>query len=96
MKSILFIINNLGGGGAEKVLVDILNNFDYSTYSIDLLLLSEEGVYLNKINKNVKINSIVPKNKFKNKFINNIYRSISYRMYKYFPSISCRLAIRKK
>ena len=96
MKSILFIINNLGGGGAEKVLVDILNNFDYSMYSIDLLLLSEEGVYLNKINKNVKINSIVPKNKFKNKYINKIYRSMSYRMYKYFPSISCRLAIRKK
>jgi len=54
MKQILFIHNNLQGGGAEKVLIDILNNFDYTKYEVSLLLLYNNGVYHNRIPKNVK------------------------------------------
>ena len=42
-------------GGAEKVLVDILDNFDYKKYQVDLLLYNYEGELLNQINTNVKI-----------------------------------------
>lgn len=35
MKKYLFIDGPLGGGGAERVLIDILRNFDYSQYSVD-------------------------------------------------------------
>ena len=31
-------MQSLYDGGAEKLLVDMLNNFDYSKYDIDLLL----------------------------------------------------------
>ena len=37
-KRILFVMQSLYDGGAEKLLVDMLNNFDYSKYDIDLLL----------------------------------------------------------
>ena len=31
MKKILFIINSLGGGGAEKALIEFLRHIDYTT-----------------------------------------------------------------
>ena len=37
-KEILFIIENLRGGGAEKVLLDLLRRFDYSLYHVSLLI----------------------------------------------------------
>ena len=46
---------NLTGGGAEKVLVDVLQNFDYSRYDVELALVVEEGVYLHDVPSNVKI-----------------------------------------
>lgn len=49
-------MESLVGGGAEKVLVDILQNFDFDHYSVDLLLLTRKGIYLNSIPKEVKVN----------------------------------------
>lgn len=48
-KKILFINNNLGGGGAERNLIDILRNFDYDRYDVDLALVSGTGVYMEDI-----------------------------------------------
>lgn len=42
---ILFCIDTLGGGGAEKLLIDILKRFDYDKYAVDLLVLFEKGIY---------------------------------------------------
>lgn len=55
MKKILFVIDNLEGGGAEKVLVDLVNNLDSSKYSIDLFLLEKKGPYLERVNNNIKV-----------------------------------------
>ena len=44
MKKILFVIDSLGCGGAEKSLVTLLNTFDYSKANIDLLLFKRGGV----------------------------------------------------
>ena len=66
-KSILFIIPHLNGGGAEKVLVDILNNFDYDKYDVDLLVFFEEGVYIKYIPNNVNVKFLINKVKFINK-----------------------------
>lgn len=54
-KKLLFIIISLDGGGAEKVLIDILRNFDYSKYTIDLCLISRGGVYISEVPSHVKI-----------------------------------------
>ena len=55
MKRILFIMHSMPIGGAEKVLIDILDNIDYTAYDIDLLLYTNEGELLPKVNKNVRI-----------------------------------------
>lgn len=58
-KKILFIINSLEGGGAEKVLVDMLNHFDYSGFDVELLLLRKIGIYLKDVPQ-IKIRYIFP------------------------------------
>lgn len=60
-KKILFIINSLGGGGAEKVLIDMLNNFDYTRFDVELLLIWKEGVYLQDVPKEVKVKCVYSK-----------------------------------
>lgn len=54
-KKIMFMLPALLGGGAEKVLVDILKNFDYDSYEITLLLEYKDGVYLSDVPKEVRI-----------------------------------------
>lgn len=55
MKRLLIIHESLGSGGAERVLCNILNRFDYINYDVTLLLWHKSGFYLNKIPDNVKI-----------------------------------------
>jgi len=54
-QKILIIHETLCGGGAEKVLMDILDNFDFSRYEVDLLLWEAVGLYLPFIPSNVNI-----------------------------------------
>ena len=49
MKNILFFIESLSGGGAEKVLVTLLNHLDYSKHRITLLTLVDTGILKKKI-----------------------------------------------
>lgn len=44
MKKILFMIPNLMHGGAEKVLVNLLNNMDIREFDITLMTLFDDGV----------------------------------------------------
>lgn len=51
MKKVLFFIHDLCGGGAERVLVNLVNNMDYSQFDITVMTLFDTGVnkqYLNK------------------------------------------------
>lgn len=61
-KRILFIMPSLPGGGAEKVLIDILKNFDYRLYEVTLFLEYREGIYLNNVPDEVRILSLHPRN----------------------------------
>lgn len=60
-------------GGAEKVLIDILKNFDYSKYDVSLLLETEDGPYIDDIPKQVRLMSIHKKNLW----IERLYRYLS-------------------
>lgn len=58
MKKILFMANSLGGGGAEKALIDLLHHFDYSRYNVSLCLVFNEGCYLQDVPPEVKVFSL--------------------------------------
>lgn len=54
-KKILFIMPALPGGGAEKVLIDILKRIDREVFSLSLLLLYREDYYTSKIPDDVEV-----------------------------------------
>lgn len=54
-KKILFVINSLDCGGAEKSLVSMLNAFDYKKYEVHLQMFRLEGMFLNMLPKEVYI-----------------------------------------
>lgn len=67
MKSILFIIPTLSGGGAEKVLVNLVNELSYK-YSITILTLFDVGINKFHLSKRIKYKYI-----FRYEFRGNIY-----------------------
>lgn len=54
-KKLLFVIPNLGAGGAEKSLVNLLNELDYSLYDVDLFLFSRTGLFYHQLPPQVNI-----------------------------------------
>ncbi len=48
-KEILFIVSDMESGGFQKSLISLLQCFDYDKYSVDLLILSPQGIFMNQI-----------------------------------------------
>lgn len=55
MKSLLIITTKLDAGGAERSLINFLNSYDRSRYTVDLLLLKREGAFLKYVPEDVRI-----------------------------------------
>ncbi|MYL30779.1 glycosyltransferase [Halobacillus halophilus] len=53
MRKILFLIPNLSGGGAEKVLVNLVNNMNANKYSITVMTLFNVGINIDYLNSNI-------------------------------------------
>lgn len=51
---ILFLIHDLGQGGAEKVLVNLVNNMDRTKFDITVMTLFDWGVNKQFLNKDIK------------------------------------------
>ena len=54
-KKILFIMSSLGNGGAERSLVNLLNEIPYDKYEVDLLLFKKSGMFLKQVPTEVNI-----------------------------------------
>lgn len=81
MKKILFLIYNLDGGGAEKVLLKILEKIDKNKFKIDLFLIKKEGIYLKEFETKFKDITIRTPydNLSKNKLLNRIQYKLKYK-----------------
>lgn len=89
MKKLLFLINSLSGGGAEKVLVDMVNALDKQKYDITVQTLINDGVYVNTLNENIHYKSIIKtKNKGLRKLLSYLIQFVIP------PSIVYKLFIR--
>ena len=67
-KRILFLIPNLKHGGAEKVLVNLVNNLDSEKYDITLQTLFDVGVHKKNLKPHIQYRSF-----FKKEFRGNSY-----------------------
>ena len=54
-KRVLFLINSLRGGGAEKVLVNLVNCLDADKYDITVGVLFGDGVNKQFLHQNIKV-----------------------------------------
>lgn len=54
-KKLLLIYGQLNGGGAERVLLDILHNIDYSRYEVDLCQIVGGGTLYGELPENVSV-----------------------------------------
>lgn len=71
MKEVIIVTADLGYGGVEVALVNMLKNIDYNKYKVDLMVMNEKNVYIDEIPKSVSL--IV--NKYQNlkmQLINNL------------------------
>lgn len=69
MKKLLFLINNLSGGGAEKVLIDTVNALCGDGYNVTLQTVTNKAILKNRLSNMVKYKTIVP---FKNKLLSRL------------------------
>ncbi|OUM95721.1 MAG: glycosyl transferase [Thermobacillus sp. ZCTH02-B1] len=53
--SLLFVMNHLHCGGAERALVSLLGVLDYGRYEVDLLLFKREGMFLASLPPEVRV-----------------------------------------
>jgi len=54
-KKLLFVIPSLAAGGGERSLVNLLAQIDHDAYQVDLALLSQEGIFLELLPKEVQL-----------------------------------------
>lgn len=65
MKKVLFFLESLSGGGAEKVLSDLICNLDKSKYDITVCTVTDEGVYQKKVESACRYTSFLKMKNFK-------------------------------
>jgi len=73
-KRLLFVLPYLGSGGAEKVLLTLLNNLSKEKYELHLCLIKEKGNYYDQLDKNIAVH-LLNCNSFVLSF-NKLYRCI--------------------
>lgn len=78
MKKVLFLINSLEGGGAEKVLTTLTNNL-CENYDITIMTIYNEGLYIKQLNDRINYKSIIKKPTLNKK-------RIMFRLLKYLPA----------
>ncbi len=55
MKKVLFVIESLHLGGAEKSLVTLFHNLDYDKFEVDLIIFKDGGIFKKFVPKQVNI-----------------------------------------
>lgn len=55
MKKLAIFLTDLGGGGAEKVMVNLANELVRRQFEVDLLLVKREGAYLSQVSSAVNL-----------------------------------------
>lgn len=85
MKTLLFFMPDLNGGGAEKALIELLKLIDYTKYKVDLFLEFKSGPYISEVPKQVNVMHIYGTRKFYHRVcrkllkllhLNNIYHRL--------------------
>ena len=84
-KKVLFVIESLSGGGAEKVLTVLLKHIDKTRFDVTLCMVVEIGVYMDEVKKYVSCTSILG-NPNRKTFLGKIWYRFKYKcVYNWLP-----------
>lgn len=78
-KRVLFVIESLSGGGAEKVLTTIVKNIDKTKFDITVLTVVKIGVYVEEVEKYCTLISMLPEYEKLTNPIDKIKYKVDYR-----------------
>lgn len=70
MIKVLFLIDTLNGGGAEKILIDIIDNLDKAKFDITIMTVWEKGIYTDIVKRKYNYKTIFTSKLFSHKLIN--------------------------
>ena len=85
-KKILFLIESLSGGGAEKILTTILNNININKFDVTLCCIVNTGQFLNDIPNDVAYQYIIPNPKETNSLWSKLKYTLKYKLvYSWLP-----------
>lgn len=92
MKKIIFVMQSLYNGGAERSLVNLLNELPKGKFDISLLLFKEEGMFLKQVPDNVHVLDTPTSLK---KLFSPVRKAGKYAIVKVFGTIKSRKAEKK-
>ena len=83
---VLFIIESLAGGGAEKVLAVLTKHFNYEKYEITVCSIADGGIYCEEVKR--KATCYKPIISYKGSFLCLLWNKIKYKLiYSFLPLV---------
>lgn len=86
MKKVLFFLESLSGGGAEKVLTDIVRNLNQTKFDITVCTVADEGVYQAMVSENVRYRAFLKQNDYRRGGVRKILYWLKTKMIYGFPA----------
>lgn len=80
MKKVLFFLESLSGGGAEKVLTDIVSNLDPAKFDVTVCTVADEGIYQAQVSGKVRYRSFLRQEDFRRSFVSRFFYRIKYKL----------------
>ena len=77
-RSVLFVIESLAGGGAEKVLSVLVKYFNYEKYEVTVCPIVDTGVYCEEVKKYV--NHYTPIISFHGNLLSQLWNRVKYKL----------------
>lgn len=92
MKKVLFFIESLGGGGAEKVLATLVSHIDKEKFDVTVLTVVKTGVYVEEVEKHCRLLTLLPDDTE----LTNPLERIKYKLdYKFIYSAPARMVYQR-
>ncbi|TLS49406.1 glycosyltransferase [Paenibacillus antri] len=80
MKKVLFFIESLGGGGAEKVLSDLVKHLDPAKYDITVGTVVDGGIYTEAVSSYCKVAPILERPTEGDSYLRKFWYKVKYKL----------------
>lgn len=80
MRKVLFFLESLKGGGAEKVLLDLIKSLEPTEYKIKILVVTNNGIYDDEIKEYCEYESILDTNQLNGKIYDRLIYKLKYKL----------------